>query len=381
MLKFEVIPGKSVGPFVLGMAVGAAVAWTRQHERDVAQVELAVDVEGGVQLTLVDEGLRLFFSPHLQTLQLIHAFALGPLPLEYQGRPIAGGRATEVQPSLATLYAALGPTYPGEWLGKLYQLNYPGLGLVLPDGPGHGEPPTTLQATELLVFRGRRQAAPEAVPRERSAAGYLRAVWLEAGVGLRLDDENGPEVRLGAHAQDARAELGLPSGRHTRDDARMRIHADSPGPEGAAAAAADVRQIAQGSSNSVANEGDEGDKIHLESQGQDYFLVWASLGLDLLLDGRSHLVRGVIAHSNWPQHDGFFEYDRCNWSVVGTHVAVGQRWTDISRRELKIDANVEPVVHTRPIGLKNTLTTHYYGRDGLIVEVLPTGEIETVQIY
>lgn len=44
-----------------------------------------------------------------------------------------------------------------------------------------------------------------------------------------------------------------------------------------------------------------------EAGNNDYFYNWYGLGMDVLLDGSSHLAKKVILHSNFPGH---YDFDR-----------------------------------------------------------------------
>jgi hypothetical protein len=245
----DIVPGKRVGPFVLGMPVGAAIDYVQGHEREISavQLQLGAGLDEDFALDLREEGLRLHFDGVLQTLRCVHVYELGRLALSYEGRPVAGPRAAE--PSLVALLAAFGPSYPGQLAGPRYHLNYPGVGFVLPVLPGlaaQGRPDGPLEAPlqegsvavarELLVFRGKQLAAPQDVPLGKvtnalpGCASYFREVLLRPGVGLELPGAaagGGPLLLpLGCGAQDVRVVLGEPDRVFDKTDARLRIHAE-----------------------------------------------------------------------------------------------------------------------------------------------------------
>jgi hypothetical protein len=104
----------------------------------------------------------------------------------------------------------------------------------------------------------------------------------------------------------------------------------------------------------------------------------------VLLDGTAHRARKFVCHSNAPQHDNFLQYARANWAVAGpagTVAAPGRPWDEATRAALGIAPGADPVVHSRPDRTLTHLSTAFFGRDGLIVEVLKNGQIESVQIW
>ena len=60
-------------------------------------------------------------------------------------------------------------------------------------------------------------------------------------------------------------------------------------------------------------------KIHsaaTENTGPaDYFYNYFHLGVDVLFDGRSHMMKKVILHTNHPTHELFSQYARCFFQV------------------------------------------------------------------
>ncbi len=381
----DIVPGKRLGPFVLGMPVGQAIEYVQEHEREVSSVVmlLGAGLNEDFALELREEGVRLHFDGTLQTLRFVHVYELGRLALSYEGKPVAGPRAPE--PSLVALLAAFGPSYPGMLRGQRYELNYPGVGFVLPVLPGlaaQGRPDGPLEAPlqegsvavarEMLVFRGKQLGAPQDVSLGKitqalpGCSGYFREVVLRVGAGLELPGagQGGSALLLplGCGAQDVRTVLGEPDRVFDKTDARLRIHAEEEGGKGGAA-------------------GEETD----EGGGGDYFFNYTGLGLDVLLDGQSHRAVKFVAHSNAPQHDNFQQYARANWRVAGPDGAVlaslSRPWSPETRSALGIAPDVDPVVHSRPDRTLTHLSTSFFGRDGLIVEVLKNNQIESVQIW
>lgn len=339
------------------------------------QVVVGSSVEEDFVVELREEGLRLHFDGVLQTLRLVHAreLARSPVSFSYEGRAVAGPRAPE--PALAALLAAFGPSYPGLAQPGAYHLNYPGVGFVLPAllplplGPLEApmQEGCLGPASELLVFRGKLLSQPQEVSLAKithalpGCHSYLQPVLLRVARGIELP---GATLLLGCSAQDVRAALGEPESVFVKTDARLKIHAEDQ--EGL--------QLSGGGGDG-AGTGEE-----------DYFFNFFSLGLDVLLDGQTHRAIKFVAHSNAPQHDSFVQYARARWSLAPEEgeavLSVGQVLGAEARAALALPERQDPVVYSRPDGTgRSHLSTAFYGREGVIVEVLKSGQVETVQIW
>lgn len=294
---------------------------------------------------------------------------------------MAGPRA---EPSLLALLAAFGPSYPGLLQRGFYHLDYPGVGFVLragaalagvADGPLEAplqEGSVAAAAHEMLVFRGKHLSAPQDVPLGKVTQAlpgcerYLEELQLCAGRGIVLPGRGA--LLLGCSAQDVRLALGEPDRVFVKTDARLKIHAAEEGGGGAEA----LQTSGEG-------EGASGE--------EDYFFNYFRLGLDVLLDGQTHRAVKLVAHSNAPQHDSFSQYARANWSLAAEEggppvLAVGQALGPEARAALGLPSRQDPVVYSRPDGAgRSHLSTAFFGRDGVIVEVLKSGQVETVQIW
>jgi hypothetical protein len=185
-------------------------------------------------------------------------------------------------------------------------------------------------------------------------AHYLQPVILTVGEGLRLPAQEDARLPLRCHVQEVLVVLGEPQRTHSKTDGRLQIHAV------------------------------EGESREAEEEEPDYFLNYTELGLDVLICGTTQRVLKFVAHSNLPTHDNFYQYARCNWTVVGEEgrpVSYQDTWTEDVRKRLGIDEQTQPVVHNRPADRgQHHLSSYFYGRSGLIVEVLKTDQMETVQI-
>lgn len=82
-------------------------------------------------------------------------------------------------------------------------------------------------------------------------------------------------------AEDLRLDLGAPTRHFIREDERLRIHSATPFAEDPA-----------------------------------YFASHFDLGIDFLLDGRTHRLLKVVLHSNLPGEALFGRYAKCSWSLT-----------------------------------------------------------------
>lgn len=203
-------------------------------------------------------------------------------------------------------------------------------------------------------------------------------VVLRLGKGLRLPSIQ-QELWLGCGPQDVlvrwmhkkiswfisislflKTVLGPPEGRFNKTDDKLKIHSERASPP-------------------------------LGGRSLDYFYNYCSLGLDVLFDGELHTVIKFVVHSNFPSHDSFNRYNKCNWTIEteqGHNVNSSHLWSPEVRAALGIDDAAKPVVYNRPAEDKKAedaqpghLTTLFYGRHGIIVEVMKSDLIESVQMY
>lgn len=98
----------------------------------------------------------------------------------------------------------------------------------------------------------------------------------------------------------------------------MRIHHLSPEVD---MDPSDHRQISKNGSSSEPSQADRpsldegGEEKEGASEVKDYFYNYFSLGLDLLIDGHTHLCKKAIVHGNFPGHSEFDRYVKCPWSL------------------------------------------------------------------
>jgi len=106
------------------------------------------------------------------------------------------------------------------------------------------------------------------------------AIVVQPGFGVEL---RGRKLRFGAMPQDVFSDLGPPEQVCVKDVDTVRIHSSRAMPTC--------------------------------SPGPDYYYNYYNLGLDVLFDGCSHLVKKVILHTNPPTHELFTRYTRCFYQI------------------------------------------------------------------
>lgn len=220
-------------------------------------------------------------------------------PLAYSGRVFAGAKKPAL--CLRDVCTMFGPTWIGEFhTGEddaAYFLRYPGLTFEFPlpadwveelaargehpmEIPGH-RPPT---AVRMWVFA---KDAPSYLDALSARPDEAEAVVVRPSTGVEL---RGRALLFGAMPQDVFSDFGPPEQVCVKDVDAVRIHSDGSLPP--------------------------------RVTGPDYYYNYFHLGLDVLFDGRTHLVKKVILHTNPPTHELFSRYTRCFFEIPIGQAAV-----------------------------------------------------------
>ncbi|CAE8650491.1 unnamed protein product [Polarella glacialis] len=145
-----------------------------------------------------------------------------------------------------------------------------------------GEHPTELpgmaapSATRLWVFAAE---APSFLAPVSAMPDVPEAVLVRPAVGVELQ---GKMLRFGSMPQDVFTDFGPPEKVCVKDVDAVRIHSS---------------------------------RVPTSRTCPDYYYNYFHLGLDVLFDGRTHLVKKVILHTNLPTHERFSRYSRCFFQV------------------------------------------------------------------
>lgn len=265
--SYDVVPGVSVGPFVLGDSLWHVLDVLRAQKGQYPKVDVSYDAEDPVKTsTTVHLGaVALLFTHPSQKLEHIRVSLSGtPVELSYDTHVLAFSR----QPlSRAQVGRLLGPTYaPAE--GKV---SYPGITFDIPStGAGGREDPVAYVSVHSKEGEGK--------------SGDKAIIEPGKGMTIIIGDEE-IRVELGkTTSQDLLLDLGPPLRKFYKEDSRIsRIWA----------------------------------KESRSATGESYGCFWNyfQLGLDFLVS-ESGVVDKIIAHSNIPGSAEFQRYARCPWSIA-----------------------------------------------------------------
>lgn len=305
-------PAQRVGSFSLGMGVNEALAVV-QKMGSLDRAEFSFDeahlFDADLALQLPSMGVHLCFDGFLQDLRVI-SIALqrsaednqgvnGVAPfripaIAYGGRVFAGSQQPAI--SFRDVYAMFGPTWIGDFKTSrpaAYFLRYPGLTFEfpLPDDAAEalaarGEHPMDIPgrsppcASQLWVYSG--ESPSFLAPASALPEGPEPAV-VRPGLGVEL---RGRILRFGAMPQDVFSDFGPPEQVCVKSVDTVRIHST------------------------------RGAGMPPRLSGADYYYNYFHLGVDVLFDGHTHLVKKVILHANPPTHETFSRYARCFYQIA-----------------------------------------------------------------
>jgi len=305
---WAVEPAQRVGAFVLGMGVNEALSIV-QKMGSLDAAEFSFDeqrlFDTDLSLRMPSLGLQLCFDGFQQDLRVISVCIQASAaqrdggqdlvvvpPLVYGNRTFAGGGQSAL--ALRDVYKMFGPTWIGDFRfanvatgdHAAYFLRYPGLAFEFPlpedlvealaarsehpmELPGHAPP----LASRMWIYA---QDSPSFETPFSAVPDMPEIVVIRPSVGVVL---RGRELRFGAMPQDVFSDFGPPEQVCVKDVDSLRIHSASSLPS--------------------------------RFSGPDYYYNYFHLGLDVLFDGRTHLVKKIILHTNPPTHELFSRYSRC----------------------------------------------------------------------
>lgn len=303
MLTFELRPGRSVGPFELGLPICEAVAVVSAHADTLRQVEIKYSESDPVRQEIImnfpSYGFHLRFESEKQCLRMVEVYDVTRLQLRFAASLIGG---TTSSASFVNLYECFGPTYAGKYdVSKgMYALEYPGLLFEFPIPDKYAEvclnnpselplefpDGTTPVAARMCVFAGAFKdnvqdgvLVSQAVPRNLS---YFEEVRVSLGECLKF--AGGAVIAFGDSPQDVWTQLGAPGESFFKEPGAKLLHARDDAAENRDASA-------------------------------DYFYNYFNRGLDVLFDGTTHCAKKFVLHSNAVGHADFNVYVKCNFVV------------------------------------------------------------------
>lgn len=416
MLTLEVVPGKSLGFFDIGMPINTVMTILQRRSRDLVHVDIKYSQDEcltqDIVLDLTNEGIELRFDSALQQLKVIDVYDPSKVLVKYAERVFGRG---QTPPTFAHIYKLFGPSHPGTFEDghKSYLFSYPGLSFffkipskhvkmykdrddeacdfVPVEFPDHTSP----LARRMVVFSGESHRNAEVIrttARGHSGGGaYLEPVVVQVGRGI-LFRERGAIISFGDCPQHVASSVGAPDKIYFKGRDQMKIH------------------NVQGGGSEV--------------EEADYFYNYFKLGIDLLFDGAQHIVKKIILHGNFPGHFDFGRYNKCNYRIFlpntvplerpggGAASASGYATLDTIQADptcrldngfIECDAKWAHVQHVfqkksgsasqdvptldKPVIINRGLNrdpfppTSVYGYDKMIFEVLKNGNLSTVTCF
>eukprot|EP01111_Echinosteliopsis_oligospora_P010833 TRINITY_DN3434_c0_g1_i1.p1 TRINITY_DN3434_c0_g1~~TRINITY_DN3434_c0_g1_i1.p1 ORF type:complete len:320 (+),score=60.69 TRINITY_DN3434_c0_g1_i1:94-1053(+) len=298
-MKLELLPGKGLGDFLLGMSVSEAVNVVKQNLDSISSVELKFNESApltmDIIMDLVEDGLLLRFDPATQRLKTIEIYDVPKVVLSYSGSIFSG---SDVAPTFVLIYSRFGPSYPGDYnvAKNIYSLYYPNLAFTFPipakyqslyadssELPVEFPDGSTPITTKITLFIGSSIESMVLPPLPPSSL-YFEPVTVTPYPGSLSFTHRNSFLSFASTTQDVISELGVPSRVYYKEEDKMRIHSASASPSG-------------------------------ETGYTDYFYNYFQLGIDILFDAQHHVVKKFVLHTNFPTHYEFNQYCKCNFKI------------------------------------------------------------------
>uniref|UniRef100_A0A671M155 UPF0183 protein C16orf70 homolog n=1 Tax=Sinocyclocheilus anshuiensis TaxID=1608454 RepID=A0A671M155_9TELE len=401
MLDLEVVPERSLGneqwEFTLGMPLAQAISILQKHCRIIKNVQVLyseqMPLSHDLILNLTQDGIKLLFDACNQRLKVIEVHTSCGLHfgVHFNSQSIA--------PTIEQIDQSFGATHPGVYNAaeQLFHLNFRGLSfsfqldswseapkyepnfahglasLQIPHGAtvkrmyiysGNNLQETKAPVMPLACYLGNVYAESVEVLRDGAGPLGLKLRLLTAGCGpgvladakVRAVERN---IYFGDSCQDVLSALGSPHKVFYKSEDKMKIHSPSP-----------HKQV--------------------PSKCNDYFFNYYILGVDILFDSTTHLVKKFVLHTNYPGHYNFNIYHRCDFKIPliikkgHTNYVLNfcTQWDQI--QELLGRPMEKPVVLHRSSSANNTNpfgSTFCFGLQRMIFEVMQNNHIASVTLY
>uniref|UniRef100_A0A8C2YYA3 Phagosome assembly factor 1 n=1 Tax=Cyclopterus lumpus TaxID=8103 RepID=A0A8C2YYA3_CYCLU len=410
MLDLEVVPERSLGneqwEFALGMPLAQAISILQKHCRIIKNVQVLYSEQTPLNhdliLNLTQDGIKLLFDATNQRLKIdvmCVCVCVCFSGVHFNSQAIA--------PTIEQIDQSFGATHPGVYNAaeQLFHLNFRGLSfsfqldswneapkyepnfamglasLQIPHGAmvkrmhiytGNNLQETRAPVMPLACFLGNIFAESVDVLRDGAGPLGLKLHLLTAGCGPGVMAD--AKVRslersiyFGDSCQDVLGALGSPHKVFYKSEDKMKIHSPSP-----------HKQV--------------------PSKCNDYFFNYFTLGVDILFDSATHLVKKFVLHTNYPGHYNFNIYHRCDFKIPLV-IKKGEtliscllncpltflllcQWDQI--QELLGHPMEKPVVLHRSSSANNTNpfgSTFCFGLQRMIFEVMQNNHIASVTLY
>eukprot|EP01116_Phalansterium_solitarium_P022448 TRINITY_DN741_c0_g1_i1.p1 TRINITY_DN741_c0_g1~~TRINITY_DN741_c0_g1_i1.p1 ORF type:complete len:400 (+),score=174.33 TRINITY_DN741_c0_g1_i1:154-1353(+) len=395
VLALDVVPGKKVGPFTLGMPIGEAIGWIQQKNKLISHAELkyneAEPLATDIIVELNEDGLMLRFEPFTQKLKAIEVYDVPKLVLSYAGTEFSGGSGLGARTAtLVSVNERFGPTHPGEFQPQrsLYYLHYPGLSFafVIPRkyaalySDRNAIPPMefpdrqTPVANRIYVYAGTDMLKPAALPPAPNPL-YFEEVQVQLDGSLHFMTR-GTTLDFTSTTQDVLSMLGPPTRVFFKQQDLMKIHV------GGTASPAQSQLHAPPQQHETVSA--------TVSGSGDYFYNYCALGLDVLFEPRTHRAVKFVLHSNFPAHAEFNTYVKCNFRLLVPRptpdapdacdvINADLKWPAVQKLLAPVyGAAGKPVVHSKASPFGATL---FYGFPHLIFETMKNGHLASLTLF
>jgi hypothetical protein len=342
VLRLDVRPARSVGPFILGSVLSEIIAFIRENNPSFPQVNFKYNEVDPLcmdhVLDLVLNGLELRFNSYTQKLYLIRIYDTTSLELCYAGHVFNIANGTT--PSFMQIYETFGPSFPGIYDTQRthYMLTYPGVTFrfaiperelqLAPDTmPAHSD----VRLQTVYVYDEQLRIQNLDALEWRLWVNPSQGLWLEHQIAATNDNvifretqtspsQQSPQVQHVTHtltfastAQDVMMALGPPDAIHLKRHNRLRIHTTT---KSAKASLGTMPLYPSSPLRQWTDPSPSHPHPHSDLTDEDYFYNYFRLGLDVLFDGEEHTVKKFILHTNFPTHPHFNRYVRCNYRII-----------------------------------------------------------------
>lgn len=412
MLDLEVVPERSLGneqwEFVLGMPFYQAVNILKRQDRVIKGVQVWYSNQSPLQMDLVvnlsHDGIRLIFDPVSQRLKVIEVNNMSKVKLKYCGVHF---NTSQIQPTIEQIDQSFGATHPGVYNSEkqLFVLNFRGLSFDFPieskfepryaHGLGSLQFPNGASpvVSRMCIYSGSSLLETRAPPlpitcyhgncyvdclevlREHNVTKGLKFILFTEGngPGKLLDPRKKMVeriVRFGDSPNDVISALGCPEKVFYKSEDKMKIHTP------------DAHRRVRASS--------------------DYFYNYFTMGVDILFDASTHVVKKFVLHTNYPGHYNFNMYCRCDFKIPVTIerekpqplaqtgeieeeeviVTPYSKWDSVQKLLVKPDSR--PVILNRSSSTNTSNpfgSTFCFGVQDMIFEVMQNQHIASVALY
>jgi len=309
---------------------------------------------------LYENGILLCFEPTSQRLRKIEIKEPSKTRLSYAGYEFC---SPDVDPTFAIIYRRFGPSTPGNYdpNNHLYSLHYKGVSFVFPvDKEYHSKyvnsneiplelPNGVSPVTKTIVIYSGDNHTDPILPPIAESSFYLDIVNVQISKGLEFTKRN-CKLYFGSSTQDVLTLLGPPSQVYYKQEDKLKIHSAGP---------------------------------YAGTSCSDYFYNYFLLGVDILFDMNTHVVKKFLLHTNFPCHYDFYRYIKCNFVIdspnnSGLKITADAKWEEIQKL---FGPPGKPVVHTRESTVNPFGPTLFYGYENIIFEVMSNNHIASVCLF